>query len=64
MAVFIPFVNVIMNPEMIQKEWYLRALYIAFPFGSTNQFPDFVAGGIIFIILKNILSGLAKEPDL
>ena len=61
-AVFTPFVNVIMNPETIQKEWYLSALYNAFPFGSTNQFLAFMAGAIIFIyFFKNIFLALQKN---
>lgn len=61
-AIFTPFVNVILNPETIQEKWYLKMLYDAFSFKSTNYFLAALAGCIIFIyIFKNIFMALQKN---
>lgn len=61
-AIFTPFVNVIMNPETIQETWYLKLLFDAFSFQSTNNFLAALAGAIIFIYLfKNIFLALQKN---
>lgn len=61
-AIFTPFVNIIMNPQTIQEKWYLKLLYDGFSFSSTNTFLAAVAGAIMFIYLfKNIFLALQKN---
>lgn len=61
-AIFTPFVNVIMDPSMIEETWYLNALYEFFAFSETNYFLAALAGMIIFIYLfKNIFLALQKN---
>lgn len=61
-AVFSPFVNIIMNPDSIQQEPYLRFLYETFSFRSSNLFLAAMAGAIMFIyIFKNIFLALQKN---
>lgn len=61
-AVFTPFVNVIMNPETIQETWYLKLLYDMFSFKTTNNFLAALAGMIMFIyIFKNVFMALQKN---
>lgn len=61
-AVFTPFVNVILSPETIQEKWYLKFLFDAFSFDSTNHFLAALAGVIIFIyIFKNVFMALQKN---
>ena len=35
-AVFTPFVNVIMDPASIQEKWYLKYIYVFYSFQSTD----------------------------
>lgn len=61
-AIFSPFVNVIMNPETIQEKWYLKLAYDGLAFQSTNNFLAALTGVIIFIfIFKNIFLALQKN---
>lgn len=61
-AVFSPFVNVLMNPDSIQETWYLKWLYDLFHFSSINYFLASLTGVIIFIyIFKNIFLALQKN---
>ena len=61
-AIFTPFVNIIMNPQTIQEKWYLKLLYDGFSFSSTNTFLAAVAGAIMFIyFFKNIFLALQKN---
>lgn len=61
-AIFSPFVNVIMNPETIQEKWYLKLLYDGLAFRSANNFLAALTGVIIFIfIFKNIFLALQKN---
>ncbi len=61
-AVFSPFVNIIMNPDSIQQEPYLRLLYETFSFKSSNFFLAAMAGMIMFIyIFKNVFLALQKN---
>lgn len=54
-AVFQPFVNIIMSPEIIQKNEYLLNVYNFFRCKTTESFLTIVAVGIIAIyIVKNI----------
>ena len=61
-AVFSPFVNLIMNPDSVQQEPYLRLLYETFSFTSVNLFLAAMAVGIMFIYLfKNIFLAFQKN---
>lgn len=61
-AVFTPFVNVIMDPATIQEKWYLKFLYDFFSFQSTDYFLAALTGSIIFIyVFKNIFLALQKN---
>ena len=61
-AVFSPFVNILMNPDSIQETWYLKWLYDLFHFSSINYFLASLTGVIIFIyIFKNIFLALQKN---
>lgn len=61
-AIFSPFVDVIMKPEKIQETWYLKLLYDNFHFADVNHFLAALAGMIIFIyIFKNIFMALQKN---
>lgn len=60
--VFVPFIDVLQNPETIQKEWYLKAVYDLFRFHSTRGFMIFIAGCIIGIyVVKNGYLILEKD---
>lgn len=61
-AIFSPFVNVIMNPESIQEKWYLKLLYDGLSFRSTNYFLAALTGVIIFVfIFKNVFLAMQKN---
>ena len=61
-AVFTPFVNIIMNPQTIQEKWYLKLLYDFFSFQTVNTFLAAVAGAIMLIYLfKNVFLALQKN---
>lgn len=54
-AVFQPFVNIIMTPESIQENQYLAQIYQMFGCSTTESFLTVVALGIIVIyVVKNI----------
>lgn len=60
--VFVPFIDVLQNPETIQKEWYLKAVYDLFHFHSNRGFMIFIAGCIIGIyVVKNGYLILEKD---
>lgn len=62
-AVFDPFVNIIMEPETTADKWYLSALYQWIGCSDTKAFLAILSGCIIFIyIFKNIF--LWIEQDL
>lgn len=61
-AIFTPFVNVILNPETIQEKWYLKILYDGLSFQTANNFLAALTGSIIFIyIFKNVFLALQKN---
>lgn len=61
-AVFLPFVDIIINPEAIQEKWYLKFFYDSFSFHSTNSFLAVLAVTIMFIyIFKNVFMALQKN---
>lgn len=50
-----PFIDVVMNPEAIQKKWYLKWLYELFHFNSDVTFMVFLAAALIAIyVVKNV----------
>lgn len=61
-AIFTPFVNIIMNPESIQEKWYLKAIYDSLSFKTTNMFLACMAGAIIFLyFFKNLFLAFQKN---
>ena len=46
-AAFTPFVNVIMKPESIQEQWYLKYLYDILGFTTSNHFLAALAGDLL-----------------
>ena len=61
-AVFSPFIDLIMNAEMIQENDMLLYVYNLFSFQSIEYFLAFIAGGIIIIyIVKNIYTIVEKN---
>ena len=61
-AIFTPFVNVIMDPASIQNTEMLRVLYEWGKFSQSRDFLAAIAGAIIFIyIFKNIFMALEKN---
>lgn len=61
-AIFTPFINVIMDPEIIQENVILTWLYKWGGFASTMDFLAAIAGAIIFVyIFKNIFIALEKN---
>lgn len=61
-AIFSPFVNVLMNPDMIQKKWYLEWSYDLFDFKDSNTFLAALTGLIIFVyVFKNVFLALQKN---
>ncbi len=50
-----PFINVMMSPETIERTDYLKWLYVNMHFNDTNAFLAFLAGCLIMIyIVKNV----------
>ena len=61
-AIFTPFVNVIMDPATIQNTEILRRLYELGGFSETKGFLAAIAGAIIFVyIFKNVFMALQKN---
>lgn len=61
-AIFSPFVNILMNPDMIQEKWYLKWIYDIFQFTASNAFLAALTGMIIFIyVFKNVFLALQKN---
>ena len=55
----LPFINVIMNPEAIEKTWYLNYAYEKFHFQNTNYFAAFLAMILAAVyLLKNLYVSL------
>lgn len=46
-----PFIEVVMNPESIQRKWYLNILYSMFDFQSDVSFMLFLAAALIAIYI-------------
>ncbi len=61
-AIFSPFVNILMNPESVQEIWYLKWMYEKFHFSSLDYFLASLTGMIIFVYLfKNIFLAFQKN---
>ncbi|MFR2794280.1 MAG: ABC transporter ATP-binding protein [Eisenbergiella sp.] len=61
-AVFSPFVDVLMNPDMIEEKWYLKWIYDTFHFNGSNYFLAMLTGLIIFIyVFKNVFLAMQKN---
>lgn len=61
-AIFTPFVNVIMDPETIQESELLRWLYKIGGFSEIKGFLAAIAGAIIFVyIFKNVFIALERN---
>lgn len=53
-AIFTPYINLIMDTQAIQKAWYLKAIYEFFHFSDAKQFLLFLTVTIIAVyVLKN-----------
>ena len=59
-AVFSPFVDVLMNPDMIEEKWYLKWIYDTFHFNGSNYFLAMLTGLIIFVF-KNVFLAMQKN---
>ena len=62
-AVFQPFVNIIMMPDSIQENPYLARIYQMFGCSTTESFLTVVALGIIVIYVVKCLSVGRAESD-
>lgn len=61
-SIFTPFINIIMNPNSIQKTWYLKMVYDLFGFQTTRGFLAFLSGCIIIVyIVKNVYLVIEKN---
>lgn len=61
-TIFMPFINIIMEPEIIQENKWLRLFYDIFNFRSVTTYLAALAGMIIFIyIFKNIYLAFEKN---
>lgn len=61
-AIFSPFVNILMDPEIIQEKWYLKWAYDLFEFKNFDTFLASLTGLIIFIyVFKNVFLALQKN---
>lgn len=54
-TIFMPFINIISNPQTIQKTWYLKIFYDGLYFSSTKNFMIALSCAIIAVyLIKNI----------
>ncbi|MCM1122057.1 MAG: ABC transporter ATP-binding protein/permease [Eubacterium sp.] len=61
-SVFSPFINLIMDTSILEKNGVLMAVYHFFSFNSIEYFLAFIAGGIIVIyIVKNVYTIIEKN---
>ena len=60
--VFVPFIDVLQNQNVIQDRWYLKAVFDLFHFQSNKSFIAMISVGIIGIyVIKNIYLILEKD---
>ncbi len=60
--VFVPFIDVLQNQNVIQDRWYLKAVFDLFHFQSNKSFIALISVGIIGIyVIKNIYLILEKD---
>ncbi len=61
-SIFSPFINIIMNPESIQKTWYLKWAYDTFGFVTDRGFLTFLSVCIMAVyIIKNVYLAVQKN---
>ncbi len=61
-TIFMPFINIITEPQEIQRKWYLRLLYESFHFQSAKSFLAALSALIIIIyIVKNVYLIIEKS---
>lgn len=61
-AIFMPFIEIVMEPSTVFNTPILRAVYEGLGFNSTESFLTAIAGAIIFIyIFKNIFIAIEKN---
>lgn len=61
-AIFSPFMDVLMDQSSIEEKWYLKFLYRIFHFSDANSFLAVLTGIIIFVYLfKNIFLAFQKN---
>ena len=54
-TIFMPFINIISNPQTIQRTWYLKLFYDGLHFNSTKNFMIALSCAIIAVyLIKNI----------
>lgn len=54
-TIFMPFINIISNPQTIQRTWYLKLFYDGLHFSSTKNFMIALSCAIIAVyLIKNI----------
>lgn len=60
--VFVPFIDVLQNQNVIQDRWYLKAVFDLFRFRSNKSFIALISVGIIGIyVIKNVYLILEKD---
>lgn len=61
-TIFMPFINIIQEPETIRKTWYLKWVYELFHFQSPKSFLAALSGAIIVVyIIKNVYLIIEKS---
>ena len=61
-TIFMPFINIISNPQTIQRTWYLKLFYDGLHFSSTKNFMIALSCAIIAIyLIKNLYLILEKN---
>ena len=60
--VFVPFIDVLQNQNIIHKRWYLKAIFDLFHFRSNESFIVLISVGIIGIyVIKNVYLIVEKD---
>ena len=63
-SAILPFINVVLDPDSIKEEWYLKYVYDFFDFSNTNDFMVFLGVCLIFIyIIKNIYIAMMYDAQ-
>lgn len=60
--VFMPFIDILQDPDSIQRKWYLQWIYELFGFRSAKSFLVMLSAGIILVyMVKNVYLILEKN---